>query len=260
MSVTARKGNAALMAMRWRDSKDVFLLTTETNADKVECSAQRGRLKVQKPAPIPLYNKYMGGVDLHDYLETKYSPCRATRKMWRKFALHLISTAATNAYIIYGLVKKNLKVKNSVHFAFREALGNKMLTMNDSPPSRGVAPVTPRYAVNINHLPARYPPVASAAARAATDPDAYVPPQQHRCQMPGCKLRSFFYCRECNKCFCIKQRNMCFSEYHQQLAVTPTAIDAPVAAAPSTVTTDAGASSDTSVASSHGDGLPVVRM
>ena len=38
----------------------------------------------------------------------------------------------------------------------------------------------------------------------------------HRCQMPGCKSKSIFYCVECNKCLCIKASSMCFSHYHNE--------------------------------------------
>ena len=55
---------------------------------------------------VPLYEKQMGEVDLNYYFEGKYSPCREDKKMWRKLAVYLISTAVTNGHIIHRLVTR----------------------------------------------------------------------------------------------------------------------------------------------------------
>lgn len=47
--------------MRWKDAKDVYMLSTEETADMVECDTQCGREKKMKPAMVPLYKMNMGG-------------------------------------------------------------------------------------------------------------------------------------------------------------------------------------------------------
>lgn len=217
-SYIATHGNDNLVAMRWRDAKDVFMLSTEETADLIECDSQRGHVKKMKPAMVPLYNKNMGGVDLNDCLESKYSPCRATRKMWKKLAMYLVSTAVTNAYIIFRMVCKdrNRKMPRSPHFAFREALGNIMLTMCDTRPPSNVPAVLHTAPVSLGHLPASYPPLPLEAQRAAAaEREPRRPP--HRCQMPGCKKKSIFYCQQCNVCLCMRPGRICFSDYHRQM-------------------------------------------
>ena len=184
----------------------------------IECTTQRGRGKKMKPAMVPLYNKNMGGVDLNDYLESRYSPCRATRKMWKKLAMYLVSTAVTNAYIIFRMVCKdrNRKMPRSAHFAFREALGNVMLTMCDTRPPPNVPAALHPAPIGLGHLPASYAPLPLEAQRAAAaGREPRRPP--HRCQMPGCKKKSIFYCQQCNVCLCMRPGRICFSEYHRQM-------------------------------------------
>lgn len=220
-SVAAMNGDAKLTAMRWTDSKDVYMLSTEATARRVECTAQRGRVTVTKPEMVPLYNKQMGGVDLNDYLESKYSPCRAAKKMWRKLAVYLISTAVTNAYIIHRMVTRKGTVRQSAHFQFREKLGNIMLMLCDTRPAQKYA-ITAPIPVGLGHLPKVYPPLQSQVEKARSNPDAAagkLKRQLHRCQLEGCKQKSIFYCIECNKCFCMRPDKECFRIYHQNLKV-----------------------------------------
>lgn len=179
-----------MVAMRWKDAKDVYMLSTEETADMVECDTQCGREKKMKPAMVPLYKMNMGGVDLNDYLESRYSPCRATRKMWKKLAMYLVSTVVTNAYIIFRMVSKdrNRKMPRSPHFAFREALGNIMLTMCDTRPPPNVPAALHPAPIGLEHLPASYPPLPLEAQKtAAAGREPRRPP--HHCQMPGYKKK-----------------------------------------------------------------------
>jgi hypothetical protein len=250
-SYTATQGDDSLVAMRWRDSKDVFMLSTEETAEKIECDSQRGRVRTMKPAMVPLYNKHMGGVDLNDYLESRYSPCRATRKMWKKLAMYLVSTAVTNAYIIFRMVCKdrNRKPARSPHFAFREALGNIMLMMCDTRPPPN-APVALQPApIGIGHLPMSYNPLPQELQRStAAGRDPRRP--SHRCQMPGCDKKSIFYCAQCNVCLCMRAGRICFTDYHRQMkhrrhdeagqvAAAHPPPPAPASAASSTTSSDA---------------------
>ena len=217
-SYTATQGDASLVSMRWRDSKDVFMLSTEETAEKIECDSQRGRVRAMKPAMVPLYNKHMGGVDLNDFLESRYSPCRATRKMWKKLAMYLVSTAVTNAYIIFCMVCKdrNRKQARSPHFAFREALGNIMLLMCDTRPPPNAPVALQPSPIGIGHLPRPYNQLSQEIERStAAGRDPRRP--SHRCRMPGCGKKSIFYCVQCNVCLCMRADRLCFTDYHQQM-------------------------------------------
>lgn len=214
-SFTASKDNDHLVAMKWTDAKDVFMLSTESTAKLEECSSQKGRVVRQKPRMIALYNKFMGGVDVNDYLEARYSPCRSTKKLWRKMALYLISTAVTNAYIIHSMAKPGgPTVRESAHAKFREKLGTLMFTMNDNRPGSSSVAISTTVPVSVGHL-AKFYPVSEISARKGSARRA-----QHRCQRKDCNLKSFTYCCECNKCLCINPDHNCFYEYHTDLART----------------------------------------
>ena len=177
------------------------MMSTEATAQMIECPAQRGRITVTKPEIVPLYNKQMGGVDLSDYLEGKYSPCRAAKKMWRKLAVYLISAAVTNGYLIHRMVTRKATVRQSAHFNFREKLGNIMLMLCDTCvtcPAHKYAIRAP-LPVGLGHLPKVYPPLQSELEKAKSNPT--------------------IYCIEYNKCFCMRPDKECSLIYHQNLVV-----------------------------------------
>lgn len=222
-SVRATKGTASLIAMKWVDAKEVNMLSTEATAKKIGCTSQKRRIQVTKPEMVPLYNKHMGGVDMNDYLESKYTPCRASKKLWRKLAMHILSLAVTNAYIIHSKVKKldEMAKRHSQHYKFIEKLGNTMLMMSDTRPGRRCSATTPlQPAKNIGlHLPACYPPRKSERKKSNEHPDftGKMKRESHRCQMAGCSKRTVFYCESCNVALCVKVDSNCFSAYHKKL-------------------------------------------
>ena len=155
----------------------------------------------------------MGGVDLNDYSESRYSPCRVTHKLWRKLAMYLIGTAITNGYIIHRIAMKGkARESKGAHFQFREKLANTMMCLCDTRPRTNTTGVRRPVAVGLGHLPRPYPTLPSAFQHKGEPPRPAL-----RCQIPGCKKKLIFYCAECNKCLCIKGHLMCFSDYHEQL-------------------------------------------
>ena len=95
---------------------------------------------------------------------------------------------------------------------FREKLADTMMCLCDTKPCTNTAGVRSPVVVGIGHLPRSYPSLPSAVQHKGEPPRP-----ANRCQMPGCKQKSIFYCVECNKCLCIKGHSMCFSKYHEQL-------------------------------------------
>ena len=78
--VAFRKGD--LMALKWKDKKDVFMLSTKHNNDYAETGKddQVSGEPIKKPAVVLEYNKYMGGVDRSDQMMQYHS---FERKMTR---------------------------------------------------------------------------------------------------------------------------------------------------------------------------------
>ena len=58
-------------------------------------------LKVTRPASVALYNRFMGGVDKTDMVMALYKSKCKTSKLYQRIAIHLLSLAVVNAWVIY---------------------------------------------------------------------------------------------------------------------------------------------------------------
>ena len=97
------------------DSKPVSLLSTAAGVEPLSTAKRYSKeLKSKNDLPFPraftLYNKYMGGVDLHDGHCSNLMPCiRAKRWTWPMF-LRLIQSSITNALVICNLSNSGKKI------------------------------------------------------------------------------------------------------------------------------------------------------
>ncbi|XP_064621353.1 piggyBac transposable element-derived protein 4-like [Lineus longissimus] len=88
-----------LMALKWRDKKDVHMLSTYHNGTKVDVR-QRGDKVVSKPQVCLDYYDTMGGVDLSDAYISKRTRKRL-KKYYQKQFRHLVDMSALYAYLLY---------------------------------------------------------------------------------------------------------------------------------------------------------------
>jgi len=72
-----------MMALRWKDKKDVCILSTVHNVASSVVKSQ-GEKEVQKPAAVLDYNHTMGGVDKADQELTFYPVMRKQQKRYYK--------------------------------------------------------------------------------------------------------------------------------------------------------------------------------
>jgi len=91
--------------MKFRDKKDIFMLTTQHTESMADAPRSRGRPSTadvrQKPECIIDYNRNMGAVDRQDQLLEPYSAARKRMKWYRKLAFYLLQLAMLNAHILY---------------------------------------------------------------------------------------------------------------------------------------------------------------
>lgn len=78
-----------LLCLKFRDKKDVHMLTTQHDESVVPAPKGRGRLSVVTPAAtqplcIMVYNANMGSVDKQDQVLQPYSIARKTMKWYKK--------------------------------------------------------------------------------------------------------------------------------------------------------------------------------
>ena len=98
-----------LLCLKWREKKDVLMLSTIHEAVFVETGkVDRAGNKIEKPEALYYYCSRMGGVDLSDQLLNYFTFLRKSTKWSRKLLIHLFNLVILNAYILnrhYGSKK-----------------------------------------------------------------------------------------------------------------------------------------------------------
>ena len=85
-----------LLAVRWVDRHDVFLISNIHSTGSVEIQRKGGEV-VHKPIMIDQYNHYMGGVDKCDQLQSNYDIARKSFKWWKKVFFYMLELAVINS-------------------------------------------------------------------------------------------------------------------------------------------------------------------
>ena len=102
--------NGPLLCLKWREKKDVTMLTTIHEAV----------IEIEKPEAVYYYCGRMGGVDLSDQLLYYYyfSFPRKGTKWSRKLLIHMFNLVILNAYIL----KKHYGCKKLTHYEYRDKI------------------------------------------------------------------------------------------------------------------------------------------
>ena len=75
-----------ILALRWRDKRDVTVLSTKHTPAVMTVSIrmQGGHVSKEKPMAVNDYNRHMGGIDKSDQMLDYYSFTRKAVKWWKK--------------------------------------------------------------------------------------------------------------------------------------------------------------------------------
>lgn len=119
----AQENERGICVMKWRDKRDVLLLSTKHTDSFTEVRSRGGQLK-RKPLAVVYYNKGKSSIDLSDQMSSYNSALRKTVKWYRKIAIEvLFGTAMVNAHFLY---KKITGVKMSIT-EFKQKIYEEML-------------------------------------------------------------------------------------------------------------------------------------
>ena len=89
------------MVLKWKDKKDVCVLSTLHDDSMVQVKSRRGK-ETRKPKAVASYNSNMGGVDLSDNLMVHFSTARnRLKKYYKKVFRHMLDMTLLNSYIVY---------------------------------------------------------------------------------------------------------------------------------------------------------------
>ncbi|XP_053393043.1 piggyBac transposable element-derived protein 4-like [Mercenaria mercenaria] len=124
-------GDSNVTGSAWMDKKHVHHVSTLSNPNDVRDANRRVNrevVQVQQPHSVWSYNKYMGGVDLHDQLRVNYNIGRNGKKWWKYLFWFLFNCAVVNSYIVYKEVSTRLtKKKRFRHVDFRVELQRQLI-------------------------------------------------------------------------------------------------------------------------------------
>ena len=195
---TASLRNEEVLAIRWRDKRNVHMLSTIHNDTYVEIPKRNG--PVQKPACVHDYNLFMGGVDFNDQMLEPYLSTRKSRHWYKKVSIYLFNLAIYNTYVIY---RKSTRTPLS-YLYYQEEIFSSLLYPEDS--SDGIrSDCVSR--LHERHYIDKLPPHESGRKR------------QKRCRVctkAGTRRDTIYYCPDCPSqpglCF-----NQCFRRYHSFL-------------------------------------------
>ncbi|CAG5026329.1 unnamed protein product [Parnassius apollo] len=97
----AAENDKGITVMKWRDKREVSLLSTKHSTKFVKTSNRRSQT-ANKPQIVIDYNKAKSAVDLSDQMTAYSSPLRKTMKWYRMLACELLwNIAIVNAMVLY---------------------------------------------------------------------------------------------------------------------------------------------------------------
>lgn len=128
--VICREDINGIVVLKWRDVRDVRLLTTKHGPELADFPARTRSMANQrvkrKPVAIQDYNKGKAGIDLSDQHASLATSLRKGIKWYRKLAIEIIlGMAVVNSYIIF----KKLSPKQVGLREFKEELVEVMLEL-----------------------------------------------------------------------------------------------------------------------------------
>ncbi|KAJ8912402.1 hypothetical protein NQ315_013468 [Exocentrus adspersus] len=104
--VFAMENNKGITILKWKDQRDIIMLSTKHDAEVVE-RTRNGKAK-QVPNVVIDYNKGKSSVDLSDQMGSYSNPLRRSVKWYRRIAFELLlTTSMVNAFILYKQVTHN---------------------------------------------------------------------------------------------------------------------------------------------------------
>ncbi|XP_028658906.1 piggyBac transposable element-derived protein 2-like [Erpetoichthys calabaricus] len=191
-----------VLLVRWHDNN---IVTVATNHDSIELlhdvkrrvKGQKEKSTVKMPNLIYNYNVYMGGVDHHDWLVSKYCVSIRGKKWYWPLFTRCIDMAIVNAWILH----KSIHGGNAISLKdFRRAIAIVYLKTTVQRKHAG-RPRVPRLPTGADIM--RYDGVGHFLMQRD---------KQRRCQREGCKGKPKTYCNKCNTTLC----RTCFQPYHDK--------------------------------------------
>ncbi|CAF4889019.1 unnamed protein product [Pieris macdunnoughi] len=100
---TLRTIGGGIVALKWRDKRDVLMLSTKQSGLKTVAKRNRRGESISKPASIEDYNLGKSSIDESDQMATYGSALRRCTKWYRKLMFEIIwGISLVNAHFLYN--------------------------------------------------------------------------------------------------------------------------------------------------------------
>lgn len=194
------------MALKWRDRKDVWMLSSAHEPKMIKSGRIHYRTGSPKSKPecVADYNIKMGSVDQVDMVLSTINSCRKCLKWYKKYFFHLLDISIYNSYVLYQCVAgKKLKYKDFYLLLVKQIL-------QKYPQNRKQAGGGKR---SIENLPFRlterhFPSKTLNAEGKSTRRKCVVCSRQKR------RKDTPYECKKCDIGLCV---DTCFEIYHTQM-------------------------------------------
>jgi len=196
-----------LLALKWRDKRDVFMLSTFHNSEFI-CTGKKNYKTqefIRKPKCIVDYNLSMGAVDKCDMVVSSIKSIRKSIKWYKKYFFHLLDIAVWNSYCLYKYkTRKDISIA-----AFHLQLIRQILRKYHKDDFRQSAPRSAdKYPLRLTgrHFPAIY---TSANIKRKSGLRKCIV-----CTQNGVQRQTHYQCKTCDVGLCV---HPCFETFHTKL-------------------------------------------
>jgi len=196
-----------LLALKWRDKRDVFMLSIFHNSEFI-CTGKKNyntQEFIRKPKCTVDYNLSMGAVDKCDMVVSSIKSIRKSIKWYKKYFFHLLDIAVWNSYCLYKYkTRKNISVA-----AYHLQLIRQILRKYHKDDFRQSAPRSAdKYPLRLTsrHFPAIYTSAnikQKSGLRKCTV-----------CTQNGVQRQTHYQCKTCDVGLCV---HPCFETFHTKL-------------------------------------------
>lgn len=109
--MSAKQSKDGIVVLKWRDKRDVRMLSTKTSPLKTVVTQSRKKPAILKPVIITDYNSGKSSIDISDQMATYGSALRRCTKWYRKLFIEILwGTSLVNAHFIYNQYTINKKL------------------------------------------------------------------------------------------------------------------------------------------------------
>lgn len=202
--------------VKWYDNKCVTLLSSLAGVEPKDMAKRWDRMKkehtlVPRPAIVQLYNRNMGGVDLHNMLTSLYKYPIKSRRWYLYIFWHTITIAVVNSWLKYREDCKALSEKHESLRNFQADLASALVTAGRGKFNRG-RPSTDDMSKKFKKAATTVTPVTDSQK------DKYDHFPQWKETRGRCKIcknqNSFVQCQKCKVFLCFNKDRNCFRRFH----------------------------------------------